>query len=302
MKSKNIFCRRSQNLVNPKWQTLWQRKIICSIIIILTCTFLSFNLTIAQQIPDSLKSKNKTALQTIGNDFSDSFKDGIKVYSSPFHFNSKEWITSGALILTASAFYLKDESLRAYSKKNHSDINDKIYDAGTIYGNLITPGVIGGSIYIYGLTFKDDYTRVTGRMVFESVLYAGLITTVLKSVSGRYRPYTNAGSNFFRPFQVDEGRLSFPSGHSTVAFAISSVLSNRINNTYASIGLYTLAGVTAISRVYKDDHWASDVIIGSAIGYFVGDFISSKKELNSGSKLHYNIFPGINNINLLISF
>jgi len=247
-------------------------------------------------------SQQKSVLQIIGNDLGDSFKDGIKTYSAPLNFNSRDWITTGAVFITTSVLYLKDESLRAYSKKNHSDINDKIYDAGTGYGNLITPVVLGGSVYIYGLASSNDFVRVTGRMVFESVLYSGIVTTVLKSVTGRYRPYMNAGSKFFQPLQIDEGKLSFPSGHATVAFAISSVLSNRINNIYASIGLYTIAGVTAISRVYRNDHWSSDVFFGSAIGYFIGDYISSNSVSVSKNKVSYKFYPGLNNINLIVSF
>lgn len=262
----------------------------------------SYRVSFSQQNPDSSKSVNKSILHTLGCDVSDSYKDGIKTYTSPLHFSRNDWLTSGIVLLTASALYLKDESFSAYSKKNHSNINDKITDAGTAYGNLITPFVIGGSVYIYGLASENDYIRVTGRMVFESVLYSGLITTVLKSVSGRYRPYKNAGPYFFQPFRVDEGKLSFPSGHSTVAFAISSVLSNRIKNVYASIGLYALAGVTSVSRLYKDDHWASDVFFGSAIGYFVGDYISNNSVTYSTKKLSCKLYPGLNNVNLIVSF
>lgn len=251
---------------------------------------------------ESSGKKNETVLSIFKRDLSDSFNDGFNTFSSPIHFNTKDIIITGSVLLTTSALYLKDESFRAYAKKNQNSVNDKIMSVGSAYGNLITPVTVGGSIYIYGLAFKDDYTRVTGRMVFESVLYSGIITTILKSVAGRYRPYTNAGSKYFTPFQIDEGKLSFPSGHSTVAFAMSSVLANRIKNTYASIGFYTIAGLTSIARVYKDDHWSSDVILGSAIGYFVGDYVSSNSVSLSQKKISYKIYPGINNINLTMYF
>ena len=78
-------------------------------------------------------------------------------------------------------------------------------------------------------------------MVIESVFYAGVITSILKSLIGRSRPYTNDGSHFYKPIQFNTSHTALPSGHSTVAFAISTVLSKRIHNTYASIGLYSLA-------------------------------------------------------------
>ena len=175
-------------------------------------------------------------------------------------------------------------------------------DAGKLYGNLVTPVIIGGGIYSAGLFAKNEDIRITGRMVFEAVLYSGLITTISKTVLGRARPYKERGSDYFKPFNIDDGYVSMPSGHSTVAFALSSVLANRIHNVYASIGLYTIAGVTALSRIYHDQHWASDVILGSAIGYFVGDFISSGSNKNSqGVKHGLNIYPGIGTLNLRLS-
>jgi hypothetical protein len=59
-------------------------------------------------------------------------------------------------------------------------------------------------------------------------------------------------------------------GHSAVAFAVSSILAGRIKNTYASIGLYSLAALTARSRVYHDEDWLSDTFLGGAIGTVVG--------------------------------
>ncbi|MCE1164122.1 MAG: phosphatase PAP2 family protein [Bacteroidetes bacterium] len=249
----------------------------------------------------SYPQENKNIFSIIGSDINESLKDGLRVYSSPLHWGTKDGFTLGGLVLVTGAAYLKDESFRAYAGKQHSDFNDKIMDGGKMYGNLIAPVVIGGGIYSAGLFSGSEEVRVTGRMVFEAVLYSGIVTTVFKSVLGRSRPYKNEGSQFFRPFTVDNGNLSMPSGHSTVAFALSSVLSNRIHNIYASIGLYTLAGITAISRVYHDEHWASDVLLGSACGYFIGDFISSRKSnTGQGGKHSVTVYPGLGTLNLNI--
>lgn len=246
--------------------------------------------------------EGKTVFQIIGSDISESVNDGLRVYSSPLHWKEKDGITLGVLALTTTAAYLKDESMRAYSVKQHSGINDKIMDAGKLYGNLVTPVVIGGSIYAAGLFAKNEDIRITGRMVFEAVLYSGIITTVSKTVLGRARPNQERGSDYFKPFTIDDGFVSMPSGHSTVAFALSSVLANRIHNVYASIGLYTIAGVTALSRIYHDQHWASDVILGSACGYFIGDFISSGNgKSGQGGKYKLNVYPGLGTLNFNLS-
>jgi membrane-associated phospholipid phosphatase len=67
---------------------------------------------------------------------------------------------------------------------------------------------------------------------------------------------------------------SFPSGHSTVAFAIATVVATSYNKTiWVPIVCYTLAGLTALSRVYQNDHWFSDVFVGSALGFAIGKTI-----------------------------
>ena len=146
--------------------------------------------------------EGKGVFQIIGSDIKESVNDGIRVYSSPLHWKEKDGITFGVLALTAATAYLKDESVRAYFGKQHSDVNDKIMDAGKLYGNLVTPVVIGGGIYSAGLFAKNEDIRVTGRMVFEAVLYSGIITTVSKSLLGRARPYKEKGSEYFKPFNV----------------------------------------------------------------------------------------------------
>jgi membrane-associated phospholipid phosphatase len=281
-------------------------KIICyhSKIILFRKAFISL-LLINSIFLTSLNAQQKDSciFSTIWGDVKISVNDGICTYSSPLHFNTTDWIKSSAVILTTAAFMPLDKDIRKEFSKNHNDSKDKIADIGNAYGNLIMPVVVGGGIYSYGLFFKNDYVRETGRMLFEAVLFSGIITDVTKVIAGRSRPYTERGPYFFNMFTFDEGSISFPSGHTTVAFAMSSVLANRIKNIFATIGLYTLSSVTALSRIYSDKHWASDVLLGSAIGYFVGDYISSdKKNCNKKNKISYNIYPEINGLCFKLCF
>jgi hypothetical protein len=249
------------------------------------------------------QQKEQGVFETVWKDVKISFNDGINTFSSPARFNNTDWIKTGGVLLTTAAFMSFDKDIRKEFSRNHNDTKDKIADVGNAYGNLIFPVIIGGGIYSYGLFNKDEYVRETGRMIFEAIAFSGIITDVTKVIAGRSRPYTERGPYFYNMFTFNEGSLSFPSGHATVAFALSSVLSNRIKNTYVSIGLYSVSTLTALSRIYSDKHWTSDVIFASAIGYFVGDFVSSdKKNKNSNDKLYYKIYPSIGGMALKIHF
>ncbi|MEI7484578.1 MAG: phosphatase PAP2 family protein [Ignavibacteriota bacterium] len=255
------------------------------------------NVSLAQK-SDSFDSTNCSCVNlwdVVGGDFEVSFNHGVKTFVSPFHYSTKDAIIAGAVITTTALLFTVDESSRTYFHKQHSSFNDKLKDVGNFYGTIYPTLIAGGGLYAIGLFEGNDNVRVTGRMVFESVAIAGLLTTITKSVLGRHRPYTNDGSTKFEGPTFESDYLSLPSGHATVAFALSTTLANRIHNTYVSIGLYSLAGITALARVYDDKHWVSDVFLGSAIGYFVGDFISGKKNKETSCR----IYPTLNGLKLV---
>ena len=106
----------------------------------------------------------------------------------------------------------------------------------------------------------------------ESWLYAGVITQSLKYIFGRYRPEEDLGSGIFRPFS---GHTSFPSGHTTAAFALITpwVLYYPHPLTY---GLFALSAGTAMARIAHDKHWPSDVIMGVVIGVTVGKWLTNR--------------------------
>lgn len=277
------------NMINKCNFKLFQFLILISIL------FFSF--------PLSAQNDNGKGFDVLMSDLKISLTDGLNVYSSPAKFDSRDWLKTGAVLLTTAAFIPFDKDIRNEFAKNHTKTKDKISDFGNAYGNAITPVVAGIGMYGYGLFSKDKYVRETGRMLLEAVLFASLLTDASKIIIGRSRPYTDRGPYFFKMFQFKSEFFSFPSGHSTVAFATSSVLANRINNTYISIGIYVFSSITALSRIYSDKHWASDVVIGSAIGYFVGDFISSnKKNSNKRTNISYSIQPVPGGLDFKLNF
>ena len=98
-------------------------------------------------------------------------------------------------------------------------------------------------------------------------------------MAGRARPYASKDNarNFglFRGLKSDDYK-SFPSGHATSAFAFASVISAETSHWWPDtrwvIGpiLYGAATLTGVSRIYNNQHWASDVLAGAAIGTLTG--------------------------------
>ena len=100
----------------------------------------------------------------------------------------------------------------------------------------------------------------------------------------------------FFGMEFEDEENSLPSGHTSTAFAVATVLSERIDNLYASIALYSLAGLTAFERVYDDKHWISDTILGAALGTVIGLKIVklNSENDNQSSPTYMNITPVVN--------
>ena len=147
---------------------------------------------------------------------------------------------------------------------------------------VTSPGafIIGGALYSIGRFGGHKDIEDLGWHGTESVLLASGVTFVLKGVIGRARPYAAGDTNphdfrFLHGFQSAD-RQSFPSGHTTAAFAAASSVTSEIARMwpaatwYAGPALYGGATLVGLSRMYHNNHWASDVVLGAAIGTFSG--------------------------------
>ena len=147
---------------------------------------------------------------------------------------------------------------------------------------IASPGAyyIGGSMYIVGTVLKKERLADLGWHGTEAVLFAQGITSVIKKLAGRERPYLSQGTNprdfaFGRGFKSGDW-TSFPSGHTSTAFAAAAAVTNETTRWWPKstwiVGplMYGGAAAVGVSRMYHSKHWGSDVIIGAAIGTFSG--------------------------------
>jgi membrane-associated phospholipid phosphatase len=92
-------------------------------------------------------------------------------------------------------------------------------------------------------------------------------------VLGRERPNQSTSAWEFDPGTTD---ASFPSGHTSLAFAMAASLSDDIHRTWATVGLYGVGTGVAVARVYQLDHWVSDVVGGAALGITSAKLVSGR--------------------------
>ncbi len=146
----------------------------------------------------------------------------------------------------------------------------------------LSVGMIGG-----GLIFNDKKLLETSRLMVESFLIAGAITSLGKYILGRARPYTGHGPYDFNGLQFRPGEnfLSLPSGHATSVFAMMTVIAKQYPQWWIKIPAYTLAASVALQRIDSRNHWPSDVFVGGVIGYWVGSMLVNHTREKSGKIL-----------------
>ena len=134
--------------------------------------------------------------------------------------------------------------------------------------------------------------RATGIDIMATMGIAQLLLVLpLKAVVGRDRPDEGTGTHAFHPFN---GGQSFPSGHTTQAFALASVISAHADQPWVSALSYGLAGLVGLSRVEQRHHFLSDVVAGGLIGTFVGKGVvahNQKSRADARSKVTVSFAP-----------
>jgi membrane-associated phospholipid phosphatase len=181
-----------------------------------------------------------------------------------------DWLRASALGGGTAASSLFDNDMRDLTRRNQSPFNDGINHMGEAYGVGLNMLLVSAGGYLAGLAFDHAWIRETALLAGTAILLSATVSTVVKFSVGRGRPYLNEGHLRFKPFSFStDDYISFPSGHTIVAFAFSGVLAERIGNVWASLGLYGLAGATAFARMYSDHHWLSDVVFGAGISVAV---------------------------------
>jgi len=139
---------------------------------------------------------------------------------------------------------------------------------------------IGGAMYVVGRVADKPRVAHLALHTTEAIVVGIGTAGVIKGVLGRARPYVTGPSNP-RDFELLRGFKgspwqSFPSGHSTTSFAVAAAVTSETSEWWPRsrwiIGPLLFGGATAVgmSRMYDDKHWASDVVMGAAIGTFAG--------------------------------
>ena len=224
------------------------------------------------------------------------------IATRPLHWEASNWLMAGGIVGGTALSSLEDRQVQEFFDRSQTSGNDRLADIVVVYGNGAYLFPLGGGLYLAGLFTHERWLRETALLATGAMFFSGVLSTATKIGIGRARPFMGFGNHWFQPFRfLDDNVHSFPSGHTVIAFAMSTVLSRRIGNIWVSIGLYALAASTAASRMYTSEHWLSDVIFGAASATALSNTLVTWYEGgNASEKSSFRILPSGNGISVVI--
>ena len=199
------------------------------------------------------------------------YRDTKHVLTSPLHWKQDDLVLFATLSVSTFALMLTDTDFQKSVQKNRTHSTDQVSEWTNKYTKRVANFTIGG-LYFSGLIFHDRKAKETALLCLESVALAEGITKGLKHLIGRSRPFGNQGAFHFDPLKSPPPiySLSFPSGHATTAFALSSVVAEQYRSWLVRLVSYSFAVMVSLGRVNTNVHFLSDVVWGEIVGISVG--------------------------------
>lgn len=214
-------------------------------------------------------------------------------------FTWRDGVLAGGYIVATFAARPVDKRVATALQRPERQQRWIFQESATIVRTIAVPGavIIGTSMYAAGRLSHVERLAEVGLHGTEALLVGSLVADGLKLTFGRARPFVDTVSpdpnnwQLFRGFRGGNYQ-SFPSGHTVAAFAAAAAVSSETSRwwpavTYYGIGpvLYAGAAAVGISRMYNNRHWASDVILGAAIGTFAGTKVVRYHRTHPGNRI-----------------
>jgi membrane-associated phospholipid phosphatase len=252
---------------------------------------LVLNITANSQTPapDAQPGPSPTPTPSLEKQFlRNILSDQVAIWTSPFHMSggdAKLVVPIG--LATAGLIATDRRTANELGENGGSQTRMNISRQVSRLGEFYSTGGIAAAFYLVGVKNHDYRARETGILSAEALIDAGIVSTVIKEITQRPRPQVpDPNDDFF------DGGVSFPSGHAITTFALATVIASEYHDHKAiQIAAYGYATAVSISRYTGRNHFLSDVLVGSALGYGIGRYVYKKHhiaetDLNNGQTKH----------------
>jgi len=220
-------------------------------------------------------------------DFEDLLSDARLYFTAPIRWDSSDWMFFGGSVAAIAAAHEYDSRVRfALAPAGPAGVMGS--DKDSIQDAIPAASFVVGTWLISEFT-DDSFAKTEAYTMLEAAGFSSVTAEAFKYAAGRERPDETADPNSWR-----EGGSSFPSLHTTAAFAIGTVFAESGDDDYRwlrrALG-YGMASATAYLRVKQNQHWLSDTVAGAALGIATGRF-STHQRLQRAHDWNLSVSPG----------
>ncbi len=190
------------------------------------------------------------------------FMDQRSFFTTPFHMGKKEWRWTVPLAFVGAGLIASDTDFEKHAPTSATTLSRA--NTASNAGLALMAGA-GAGMFLLGHISNDDEQRETGLLSGEAGIDAFIDTEILKYTFGRQRPYIGDGRGLFF-----KGGDSFPSQHAAISWAIASVIAHEYPGPMTQLLSYGLATGVSAARFAGQKHFATDILVGGALGWYTG--------------------------------
>ena len=204
-------------------------------------------------------------------------EDQEAIWTSPARIRESNALGPAILVLATTILITTDHQVMSSPRLIDPSLNSDASTAsnGLLGGFVAAPALIYGAGYLH----HDQYATQTGILGGEAMADSLVVDEVMKFVSLRERPTVdNARGKFFQTSVGSDS--SFPSTHCMIAWSSAAVIASEYNGPLTKITAYGLATGLSVTRVLARQHFPSDVLVGSAVGWMIGRYVVHRHHID----------------------
>lgn len=194
-------------------------------------------------------------------------KDQCVIWTSPARLTAKDAKVLVPFAAATAALMTQDHRTSSFvgSRGNLPPISRAVSEGGT----ALATGGIAVTFYAVGRATGNKKARETGLLSAQALINTAIVTRVIKKAMSRNRPDDGDGrGRFFRDND------SFPSGHASAIWSVATVIAYEYQNKpFVKYGAFAAAAAVSLSRYSGRKHFLSDILVGGAIGFYIGRYV-----------------------------
>lgn len=200
--------------------------------------------------------------------------DAKLYFTAPVRWDGSDWMFFGGSVAAIAVAHAYDDRVRtAEAPAAAKGLTGT--DTNSTRDFIPAASFVVGTWVISEFTSDASFGRTEAYSMLEAAGFSTLTAEALKYAAGRERPDQTTDSDDWR-----ESGSSFPSLHTTAAFAVGTVFAESGNDDYRWLRRilgYGMASATAYLRVHENQHWLSDTVAGAALGIATGRFSTHRR-------------------------